>query len=90
MQASKKFNLITAHVSTATANEHIQQFCKLTGHRVLVHHSKDGRILLRVGSDRWSSPSFGSASELIGFCAAINVGFTALELAGARMKGAAC
>ena len=84
MQPSHKFNLITQHVSNATASEHVQQFCKLTGHRVLVHHSKDGRIMLRVGSERWSSPCFGSASELIGYVAAINVGFTALELAGAR------
>jgi hypothetical protein len=80
MQSSRKFSLITSHVASATANEQVQQFCKHTGHRVLVHHSKDGRVMLRVGSERWSSPAFGSASELIGYVAAINVGFTAQEL----------
>jgi hypothetical protein len=81
VQATAKFNRVTAHVSTATANEHVQDFCKMTGHRVLVHHNKDGRITLRVGSDRWSSPCFGSASELIGYVVAMLSGFTARELA---------
>lgn len=81
MRSSQKYNLVTTHVSAATSNEHVQELCKLTGHRVLVHHSKDGRIMLRVGSERWSSPLFGSASELIGYCCAMLVGFTARELA---------
>jgi hypothetical protein len=80
MEATRNFSRITTHISTATASEHVQSFCKVTGHKVLIHHNQDGRIMLRVSDGRWSSPCFGSASELIGYCAAMLSGFTAQDL----------
>jgi hypothetical protein len=71
---------VTQLIVMSNTNPTVRQFCKATGHRVLLHHNGDGRILLRVGSGNYASPAFGAVCELTAFCASLLAGIIARSI----------
>ena len=61
------FSCISRMFVTATRHPVIMEFCSATGHKIVLHRAERG-WLLRIGSERWSTPAFGSVSELVDYC----------------------
>jgi hypothetical protein len=55
---------ILFQISRASSDHHIQTLCQKSGAKIALRHHRDGRVLLRLTSPTWNSPSFEEHAQL--------------------------
>ena len=73
------FTSISQFYCVSTQHPDVQFFCQQTGHKLILVRAPRG-WLLRFGSGKWSSPNFGSITEVTAYCRGFNAGFVGRSL----------